>query len=62
MNQHPANGCRGLHRRTFLADVGMGFTGLALGAMLARSGFARGRSSCRRLERAERTARISLRA
>ncbi|MEZ6054839.1 MAG: DUF1501 domain-containing protein [Planctomycetaceae bacterium] len=25
-----------LHRRTFLADVGMGFTGLALGAMLHR--------------------------
>jgi hypothetical protein len=28
-------------RRTFLADVGMGFTGLALGAMLARDGVAR---------------------
>ncbi|HVJ67394.1 MAG TPA: DUF1501 domain-containing protein [Caulifigura sp.] len=28
-------------RRTFLADVGMGFTGLALGAMLNRDGVAR---------------------
>ncbi len=28
-------------RRTFLADVGMGFTGLALGAMLARDGVVR---------------------
>src|SRR5438874_11183523 len=32
--------CRGLHRRAFLADLGMGFTGLALGAMLHRDGFA----------------------
>src|SRR5689334_10114176 len=29
------------HRRAFLADVGMGFTGLALGALLAREGVAR---------------------
>jgi hypothetical protein len=29
-------------RRTFLADFGMGFTGLALGAMLYRDGIARG--------------------
>src|SRR6266571_6458569 len=28
-------------RRTFLADIGMGFTGLALGAMLHRDGIAR---------------------
>ena len=28
-------------RRTFLADTGMGFTGLVLGAMLQRDGFAR---------------------
>jgi hypothetical protein len=28
-------------RRTFLADLGMGFTGLALGALLARDGVAR---------------------
>jgi len=36
---------RGIHRRTFLADVGMGFTGLALAAMLHRDGFATGRST-----------------
>lgn len=30
----------GIHRRTFLADLGMGFTGLALGAMLQRDGYA----------------------
>ncbi len=36
-------GCSGnrIHRRTFLADVGMGFTGLALGAMLQRDGIVR---------------------
>src|SRR5437870_13664612 len=28
--------CRGITRRSFLADTGMGFTGLALGAMLFR--------------------------
>ncbi len=32
--------CRGMHRREFLTDLGMGFTGLALGAMLARDGYA----------------------
>ena len=30
--------CRGSHRRAFLADLGMGFTGLALAAMLHRDG------------------------
>jgi len=34
-------GC-GLNRRSFLADCGMGFTGLALGALLAREGIVRG--------------------
>jgi hypothetical protein len=29
-----------IHRRTFLADLGMGFTGLALGALLHRDGYA----------------------
>src|SRR5881275_2175347 len=29
-------GCRGTHRRAFLADLGLGFTGLALAAMLRR--------------------------
>ncbi len=31
-----------MNRRTFLADFGLGFTGLALGAMLLRDGVARG--------------------
>ncbi|MFO0878751.1 MAG: DUF1501 domain-containing protein [Gemmataceae bacterium] len=39
MQRHVA--CPGLHRRTFLADLGMGFTGLALGAMLAQDGIVR---------------------
>ena len=33
--------CRGVTRRSFLADTGMGFTGLALSAMLFRDGKAR---------------------
>jgi Protein of unknown function (DUF1501) len=33
--------CCGQHRRNFLADCGMGFTGLVLGAMLQRDGIAR---------------------
>src|SRR5262249_24086643 len=33
--------CQGVSRRTFLADFGMGFAGLALGAMLQRDGIAR---------------------
>lgn len=37
----PARGVCG-SRRAFLSDVGMGFTGLALGAMLAQDGVARG--------------------
>jgi hypothetical protein len=36
--------CRGITRRSFLVDTGMGFTGLALGAMLFRDGVARGES------------------
>ena len=42
MNSSPfkSHSC-GIHRRSFLADVGMGFTGLALGAMLARDGILR---------------------
>src|SRR5439155_3295526 len=34
-------GCGRISRRTFLADTGMGFTGLALGAMLFKDGVAR---------------------
>src|SRR5258708_4494935 len=37
--------CRGITRRSFLADTGMGFTGLALGAMLFRDGVARAESA-----------------
>jgi hypothetical protein len=37
--------CQGVTRRSFLADTGMGFTGLALGAMLFRDGVARAESS-----------------
>src|SRR5215212_3436095 len=37
--KHP--NCTGVSRRTFLADTGMGFTGLALSAMLFRDGRAR---------------------
>src|SRR5438445_1929884 len=37
--RHP--GCCGITRRSFLADTGMGFTGLALGALLFRDGVAR---------------------
>lgn len=33
--------CGRISRRSFLSDVGMGFTGLALGAMLARDGIVR---------------------
>jgi hypothetical protein len=33
--------CPGVTRRAFLADLGMGFTGLALGALLFRDGVAR---------------------
>jgi hypothetical protein len=42
MNRSPRCGCHtGLTRRSFLADCGMGFTGLVLGAMLHRDGIAR---------------------
>lgn len=34
--QRNSRGCTGVSRRTFLTDTGMGFTGLALGAMLGR--------------------------
>jgi hypothetical protein len=36
-----AGGSGGIHRRTFLADTGMGFTGLALSAILFKDGVAR---------------------
>src|SRR5882762_1475343 len=36
-----------IHRRAFLADLGMGFTGLALGALLQRDGIARASAPAR---------------
>ncbi|MFP6575676.1 MAG: DUF1501 domain-containing protein [Pirellulaceae bacterium] len=41
-NTSRATGCCQTPRRMFLADVGMGFTGLALGALLQRDGIVRG--------------------
>jgi Protein of unknown function (DUF1501) len=41
--RHPH--CPGVTRRSFLADTGMGFTGLALGAMLFRDGVAKASES-----------------
>ncbi|GDY23056.1 sulfatase [Verrucomicrobiota bacterium] len=40
MKNFPAH-CPGVSRRSFLADTGMGFTGLALGALLFKDGVAR---------------------
>src|SRR5688572_20311326 len=37
--------CPGVTRRSFLVDTGMGFTGLALAAMLAQDGIVRGEAS-----------------
>jgi hypothetical protein len=42
-NRSKAN-CPGITRRSFLADTGMGFTGLALGALLFRDGVVRAES------------------
>ena len=42
-NHHPARGL--MSRRMLLSDLGFGFTGLALGAMLHRDGIARGDNS-----------------
>ena len=39
--KHAGCDCQRVPRRTFLADCGMGFTGLALGAMLERDGVVR---------------------
>ena len=38
---HLHSHCGRVNRRAFLSDVGMGFTGLALGSMLAREGLAK---------------------
>ena len=37
--------CPGITRRSFLLDTGLGFTGLALGAMLFRDGLVRAEST-----------------
>src|SRR5881275_2172610 len=37
----PADGCHRIGRRRFLSDLGMGFTGAVLGAMLFEEGIAR---------------------
>ena len=34
--------CDQIHRRMFLSDIGMGFTGVALGSLLQRDGVVRG--------------------
>lgn len=44
-NHENACDCRATSRRTFLSDIGLGFTGLALGSMLADDGMARGGES-----------------
>jgi hypothetical protein len=41
MNPLPDHSCHRFPRRAFLADLGMGFTGLVLGSMLHRDGVAR---------------------
>ena len=41
MNNQRHPHCPGITRRSFLADTGMGFTGLALGAMFFKDGVAR---------------------
>src|SRR3954452_13184867 len=41
----PPHRCPGVTRRSFLADTGMGFTGLVLGAMLFRDGVAQASES-----------------
>lgn len=46
-NHENACDCRATSRRTFLSDIGLGFTGLALGSMLADDGMARGGESAR---------------
>src|SRR5687768_7141744 len=40
-DQRVHKACCDIRRRSFLADCGMGFTGLALGAMLQRDGIVR---------------------
>src|SRR6185295_4572048 len=41
LTNRPCSRCAGVSRRTFLSDVGMGFTGLALASLLHQHGIAR---------------------
>src|SRR5437773_1558828 len=41
MNRPRSHCCPGITRRSFLADTGLGFTGLVLGAMLYKDGVSR---------------------
>jgi len=41
----PSGCCGRVNRRVFLADCGMGFTGVVLGAMLQRDGILRASSA-----------------
>ncbi|HEY0549483.1 MAG TPA: DUF1501 domain-containing protein, partial [Verrucomicrobiae bacterium] len=47
-NHKQHSNCPGINRRSFLADTGMGFTGLALSAMLFKDGLARADESASR--------------
>ena len=47
MTSASKNHCAGITRRSFLADTGMGFTGLVLGSMLFRDSTARAESAWR---------------
>ncbi len=47
MNSDTKHSCAGISRRSFLADTGMGFTGLVLGSMLFRDSTARAESAWR---------------
>src|ERR1043165_2027619 len=42
---HGGHKCRGITRRSFLTDTGMGFTGLALGSLLFRDGVAQAQAA-----------------
>ena len=50
-NRQP--GCGRVSRRTFLADVGMGLTGIALGSLLQQDGIARATEAAKASEAAK---------
>ena len=55
-NLSPRCGCPGITRRSFLADTGMGFTGIALAAMFFKEGIARGENRAEWRPPVDRTA------